>query len=185
MVEAALALFHERGINGTSVDAVLERSGTGKSQFSHYFKTKDGLVLSVLQYFNEQMESGAYSAVPAIRSWEDLEFWMRSFITWQKKVSFSLSCPIGTIGHDLNPDQEEIRSLVRKIFVWRRDFVARFFKQEQTAGRMSKKASPKELADFCYTIIQGGLWMGKIERSSRLFESSLKHALIYLNSLRK
>lgn len=185
MVEAALALFHEHGVNGTSVDAVLERSGTGKSQFTHYFKTKEGLVLAALEYFYEQMETGAYSSVPAIRTWSDLEFWLRSFITWQKKIAFTLSCPIGTIGHDLETGQEPIRALACKIFNWRRDFVARFFKQEQAAGRLKKSASPKELADFCYTIIQGGLWMGKIERSSRLFENSLKHALIYLKSLRK
>lgn len=184
MVEAALALFHEHGVNGTSVDAVLERSGTGKSQFSHYFKNKDGLVLAVLEYFYAQMDAGAYSAVPAIRTWNDLEFWLRSFIAWQKKTGFTLSCPIGTIGHDLDTKQEDIRAVASRIFKWRRDFVAQFFKQEQAAGRLIKTASPRELADFCYTIIQGGLWMGKIERSPRLFESSLKHTLAYLKSLR-
>lgn len=184
MVAAALALFHERGVNGTSVDDVLERSGTGKSQFSHYFRNKDGLVLAALEYFYAQMEAGVYSTVPAIRTWKDLEFWLRSFMAWQKKVAFTLSCPIGTIGHDLDTEQEDIRAVACKIFKWRRNFVAQFFKQEQAAGRMSKSASPKELADFCYTIIQGGLWMGRIERSPQLLQSSLKHALIYLKSLR-
>ena len=31
MVDAALDLFHVQGVNGTSVDQVLERSGTGKA----------------------------------------------------------------------------------------------------------------------------------------------------------
>ncbi len=185
MIEAALSLFHEQGVNGTSVDAVLKRSGTGKSQFSHYFKTKNGLVLAVLEYFQGQMEAGAYSTVPAIRTWEDLEFWLRSFISWQKKVHFTLSCPIGTIGHDLETAQEDIRNAARKIFTWRRDFVACFFKTEQDAGRMKKDASPKELADFCYTIIQGGLWMSKIERNSRPFENAMNITLAYLKSMRK
>jgi len=48
MIKAALALFHKRGVPATSVDAVLGRSKTGKSQFTHYFKNKDGLVLSTL-----------------------------------------------------------------------------------------------------------------------------------------
>src|SRR3954449_1649315 len=38
MIHAALDLFHRFGVNGTSVDQVLKKSKTGKSQFTHYFK---------------------------------------------------------------------------------------------------------------------------------------------------
>jgi AcrR family transcriptional regulator len=38
ILAVALDLFHENGINATSVDDILEASGTGKSQFYYYFK---------------------------------------------------------------------------------------------------------------------------------------------------
>lgn len=184
MIEAALALFHENGIHATSVDAVLERSDTGKSQFSHYFKTKEGLVHAVLEYFYGQMKAGVYSTVESIRSWDDLEYWLRSFIKWQETVEHTLSCPIGTIGHDLTREQEDLRREIRKIFNWRRQFIARFFEEEQARGAMKKDVSPAALADFCYTIIQGGLWMAKIERRRKPFENAVENALAYLHSLR-
>ncbi len=34
------------------IDQGLSKSGTGKSQFSHYFKTKDGLAHAVLQHLH-------------------------------------------------------------------------------------------------------------------------------------
>lgn len=184
MVEAAFALFHEKGVHATSIDAVLERSRTGKSQFSHYFKTKEGLVLAVLRDFSSQLKTGAYDPVKSIRSWEDLELWMRSFIEWQEKVACTLSCPIGTIGHDLSENQKKLRHEIREMFNWRRNFIARFFKEQRSQGAMRKDVTPEALADFCYTITQGGLWMAKIERTNKPFKNAVDNALTYLHSLR-
>src|SRR4051812_16270489 len=58
MMNSALDLFHRFGVNGTSVDQVLEKSRTGKSQFTHYFKTKEGMVSSVIQYLHEMIQTG-------------------------------------------------------------------------------------------------------------------------------
>ena len=184
MVEAALALFHERGVPATSVDAVLARSGTGKSQFSHYFGSKEGLVTATLEYFEQKMHQGAYSPFSSIESWAQLEQFMRGFSKWQKTVNYELSCPIGTISHDLDENQKELRRLAHQIFEWRRNYVAHFFKKEQAADRMKKEIKPKALADFCYTIIQGGLWMAKAERNAKPFENAVSIALTYLKSLR-
>ncbi len=184
MVEAAFALFHECGVHATSIDAVLERSHTGKSQFSHYFRNKEGLVLAVLRDFSEKLKTGIYDPVKSIESWKDLEIWMRSFITWQEKIECTLSCPIGTIGHDLSTDQKELRCEIREMFRRRRNFIASFFKTQQDKDLMRKNARPEALADFCYTITQGGLWMAKIERSNKPFKNAVNQALAYLHSLR-
>ncbi|HUE95440.1 MAG TPA: helix-turn-helix domain-containing protein, partial [Longimicrobiaceae bacterium] len=50
IVEAAARLMHVNGVAATSVDEVLAESGAGKSQFYHYFRTKDELVEGVLEY---------------------------------------------------------------------------------------------------------------------------------------
>lgn len=184
MIESALVLFHKKGVHATSVDAVLAHSHTGKSQFSHYFKNKDGLIYEVLQYFYEQMKNGTYSTVASIQTWKDLDFWLRSFIKWQQNVECELSCPIGTIGHDLTKKHTKLQAVIKNIFLWRREFIARFFREEQNVGRMRKEKSPEVLADFCYTIIQGGLWMAKIERNTQPFENAMDIALTYLKSLR-
>jgi TetR/AcrR family transcriptional repressor of nem operon len=46
---AAADLFHKQGVAATSPDEIIDASGTGKGQFYHYFKNKDGLVHEVLQ----------------------------------------------------------------------------------------------------------------------------------------
>jgi AcrR family transcriptional regulator len=42
---AAADLFHKQGVHATSPDEVIEASNTGKGQFYHYFKSKEGLYM--------------------------------------------------------------------------------------------------------------------------------------------
>lgn len=184
MVEAAFTLFHEKGIHATSVDEVLERSRTGKSQFSHYFKTKDGLVHAVLQYLDGLIRSGTVPATQPLQSWQDLEDWFRAFLKWQKTVNFALSCPVATIGSDLTEDQKLLRQKMQAVFDYRRDMLTLFFQQEQSRSTMRKDVRPAALADFCYTVVQGGLLMAKLERRNKPFKNAVDNALAYLRSLR-
>src|SRR4051812_17019537 len=86
MINSALDLFHRYGVNGTSVDQVLKKSNTGKSQFTHYFKTKEGMVSSVIQYLHEMIQSGQTPTGYEIKSWRDFENWFQQYIDFQESV---------------------------------------------------------------------------------------------------
>ena len=49
IIQVAAELFHKQGVRATSPDEIIEASGTGKGQFYHYFKSKEGLIQEVLQ----------------------------------------------------------------------------------------------------------------------------------------
>ena len=52
MIQTAFDLFHQQGVNATSVDEILEKSQTGKkSILSLLSKINPGLVHAVVQYF--------------------------------------------------------------------------------------------------------------------------------------
>jgi len=44
IVAVAAELMYERGVGATSVEDVLAASGTGKSQFYHYFSSREELL---------------------------------------------------------------------------------------------------------------------------------------------
>ena len=50
-------------------------------------------------------------------------------------------------------------------------------------GKLPPRTKPEELADFCYSIMQGGLIVSKVRRDVRPFEHSVKHALAYVRGL--
>ena len=55
IIRTAADLFHERGVGTTSPDDIIEASKTGKGQFYHYFKSKEGLVHEVLPFYGRQL----------------------------------------------------------------------------------------------------------------------------------
>lgn len=60
IVTAAWQLFYDKGYNGTTVDDIIEASGTSKGSFYYYFSSKDELLntLSViLDEFYEELDA--------------------------------------------------------------------------------------------------------------------------------
>lgn len=59
IVSAAWQLFYEKGYNGTTVDDIIELSGTSKGSFYYYFSTKDELLNTlslILDDYYEELE---------------------------------------------------------------------------------------------------------------------------------
>jgi AcrR family transcriptional regulator len=184
MVNAAIDLFHRNGVNGTSVDQILEKSGTGKSQFSHYFKTKEGLVGAALDQLYKMIIEGEAATNYEVKSWKDMDQWFRSHIDFQKSVSFERSCPIGTIGNDITSDQHHLRRGVIEFLRWSRTRLAQFFAERKSAGELPAKIKPEELADFCVAIMQGGMLLTKMTRDCEIYENAANQARAYIKSLR-
>lgn len=139
---------------------------------------------AVLQYFYELLRNNKLPGKHTIESWEDLENWFRFFIAFQQAIHCERSCPIGTIGNDLSHDQELLRQDVRLIFEWMRNSLSRFFNGLKAKEEIPTSVGPDALADFCFTIMQGGLLVSKVQRESAPFENAVTHALAYLKSLK-
>ena len=182
IIRAAADLFHKQGVAATSPDQVIAASGTGKSQFYHYFGSKEGLVHEVLQTWLEAVRRGTYPADPAIDSWRDLEQWFRAHVKWQKRFQMTRGCPLGTIGNEVTADDELVRQDLTLIFEVMRNKLAAFFIREKAAGRLEPGAREHELADFCLATVEGAMLMGRINRSSAVVEATIDEALIHLRS---
>jgi TetR/AcrR family transcriptional regulator, transcriptional repressor for nem operon len=176
----AADLFHKQGVRATSPDEIIEASRTGKGQFYHYFKSKDGLVHEVLQSYLEDIQAGNAPLRYEIASWRDLERWFLAQIDLQKSFQMTRGCPFGTIGNEVTENDELIRQDLSLIFELVKNKLAAFFIKEQAKGRLVKKANAEELADFCIATIQGAMLMGKIKRSSLTAESAAREALAHL-----
>jgi TetR/AcrR family transcriptional regulator, transcriptional repressor for nem operon len=182
IIRAAADLFHKQGARSTSPDQVIEASRTGKGQFYHYFKSKEGLVHEVLQTYLEEIKTQTSRVNYEIHSWKDLEKWFAAQVELQKNYEMTRGCPFGTLGNEVTENDELIRQDVSLIFEVVKNKLAAFFVKEKAKGRLAKKANEEELADFCIASMQGAMLMGKIKRSSQTVETSVQEALAHLKS---
>ncbi len=56
IINAAWDLFYEQGYDNTTVEEIIEKSGTSKGSFYHYFEGKDALLGSLSYIFDEEYQ---------------------------------------------------------------------------------------------------------------------------------
>lgn len=180
IIQVAADLFHKQGVRATSPDEIIEASATGKGQFYHYFKSKEGLVHEVLQTHLEAIRTGESSVNYEINSWQDLEKWFQTHIELQKRFNMTRGCPFGTVGNELTESDGLIRQDLALLFEVVKNKLAAFFVREKAKGRLAQDANEEHLAGFCIATIQGAMLMGKIERNSQPVQTAVREAMTHL-----
>ena len=74
IIEAAWKLFYRQGYDDTTVDEIIEESGTSRGSFYHYFDGKDALLSSLSYLFDEKYEQLMKTIDPDMDSFEKLMF---------------------------------------------------------------------------------------------------------------
>jgi AcrR family transcriptional regulator len=180
IIRVAADLFHKQGVRATSPDQIIEISGTGKGQFYHYFKSKEGLVHEVLQSHLDAIRNRTAPLNYEIDSWQDLEKWFRAQIQMQKSFKMNRGCPFGTIGNEITADDELVRQDLSLIFEVIRNKLASFFIKEKAKGRLLEEANEDSMADFCIAVIQGAMLLGRVRRNSQPADTTIQEALAHL-----
>ena len=91
IVEAAWELFYENGYEDTSVDEIVEKSGTSKGSFYHYFEGKDALLSSLSYLFDEKYEDLKVTLTPEMTSIQKLLYLNRElFFMIETRISLDL-----------------------------------------------------------------------------------------------
>ena len=81
IVSAAWKLFYEQGYEDTTIEDILELSGTSKGTFYHYFEGKDALLGTLSVLFDEKYESLLPGIPPEQNSLDTLAYLNRELFT--------------------------------------------------------------------------------------------------------
>ncbi len=91
IVSAAWKLFYEQGYDDTTIEEIIEESGTSKGSFYHYFEGKDALLSSLSYMFDEKYEELTEELTPEMHSFEKLMFLNRElFLMIENSISLDL-----------------------------------------------------------------------------------------------
>lgn len=74
IITAAWDLFYEQGYDNTTIEEIIDQSGTSKGSFYHYFEGKDALLGSLAYIFDEEYEKVQKELLPEMDSFEKLLF---------------------------------------------------------------------------------------------------------------
>ena len=74
IIEAAWKLFYRQGYDDTTVEEIIEESGTSRGSFYHYFEGKDALLSSLSYLFDEKYEQLMETMDPNMDSFQKLMY---------------------------------------------------------------------------------------------------------------
>ena len=91
IIQAAWQLFYRQGYDDTTVEEIIEASGTSRGSFYHYFEGKDALLSSVSYLFDEKYEELLGSMDPEMDAFEKLMYLNRElFAMIENSISLDL-----------------------------------------------------------------------------------------------
>ncbi len=182
ILQAAATLFHERGVHATSVDAVLEASGAGKSQLYHYFPSKTALVREVLAYQLERVIQGHLPLLERLDSWEGIETWFAAVVDWHTRREFLGGCPIGSLAAEMADYDDGLDGALARAFGRWESYLADGLVAMRERGELRPDADPVELAEAALAMVQGGILLARTKKEARPLLHAMDGALCYLRA---
>jgi TetR/AcrR family transcriptional repressor of nem operon len=172
MIEHAARLMQERGIAATSVEDVLNASGTGKSQMYHYFGGKQGLTVAVLTFQFERVMSGE----PSLRdpACDDLDRW-RDEVLRAHRASTGGTCPLGVFSGQVG--DPELREVLAGLFDRWREAIAGLVRRARDAGRVPESTDPTGASLALLSAVQGGTLLAYLSGDDTPLAEALDRAL--------
>lgn len=93
IVAEATSLVRERGVAGTSLDAVMNASGTSRSQLYHYFADKDALISEVIKTQLGRVIAAQEPRLSEVTSWSGLLRWCEHLVAMTRTTQGIGGCP--------------------------------------------------------------------------------------------
>jgi TetR/AcrR family transcriptional repressor of nem operon len=177
IIRAAANLMHAAGVAGTTMDQVVEASGTSKSQLYHYFADKEALVAAVIKVQVARVLEFQEPYLERLASVADLRRWRDSVVWFVEEARGVNGCAVGSLSCELADRSEPARILIQAAFRAWESYLTAGLRRMQDRGELDARVDPGELAVGLMAAYQGGYLLSQAARSSRPMAMALDVAL--------
>ena len=180
IVAAAAELMYERGVTATSVEDVLRKSGAGKSQFYHYFSSREELVAEVLRHqlalvLEEQKHFH-------LDTWDGIREWFQAMVSAQQARRRFLGCPLGSLAGEVLQQGDLLRETAADAFACWQQTLVEGLAGLQAAGLLRGDADLEAVAESTIATLQGGYLLSSATREITALRRATDASLRLLQS---
>jgi len=184
IISAASHAFSERGVTASSNDNILAVAGASHSQLYHYFTDRDDLVAAVIADRVEQVLSHQKSLLADLDSIEGLRLWRDAIVALQEDRECRHGCPIGSLVGELSDRDPRSRQAFAAAFERWHEAIRHGLERMCELGEISTAADPDSLALAFLAVLEGGLLLTQITRSTSRLEQGLDSMIDLIASYR-
>jgi AcrR family transcriptional regulator len=179
IIKAADHAFYQKGYNLTSFSDIATESNVPRGNLNYYFKTKNEVLVAVIQYRITEMQE-------MLLSWENeyktpllrLQRYAQ-IVSNVKNEVIHYGCPMGTLNSELGKAQLELQEIAKEQFLVFEQWIRKQFQE------MNCSENATELTMRLMVWTQGVATMAYIHHDSRLIQREVKSIISWLESLTK
>ena len=183
LILAARDLFWSQGYEATSLAEIVNKAGVNPGSLYYFFKTKEDLLLSVLDWYLENLYPQLIEPILAQVS-DPIERVFALLAGYRKALiatGCSYGCPIGNLALELGDSLPRAREKLARNFEGWRQWVGRFL--DEAGPRLPQDLDRQEVAMFVLTVMEGGVMQARTHRSPEPFDAGVRQLRTYFDLL--
>jgi TetR/AcrR family transcriptional repressor of nem operon len=180
LIEAARHLFWERGFEATSLSDILQRSDTKSGSFYYFFKSKQAILVAVLQLYLQRFEEEVVAPIfqatsdPLQRIFGILDGYRRRL----KASNCTYGCPIGRLALEIDPSNREVFALIEANFAQWAQVICKCL--DDAVEARSRKFDHTALSRFVLIVMEGAVMQARVYGDISHFDSAVAQLCDYL-----
>lgn len=183
LVEAARQLFLVKGYEATGIAEILREAGVNSGSLYYFFKTKEELLLAVLELYVEMLHPVVMDPVfahvgdPIERVFAVLQGYRQMLII----TSCRQGCPIGNLALEMSEKSEAAREKIALNFRnWRKAIEGCL---RDAAARFPPGTDFESMSVFILTVMEGAVMQARAHRSLEPFDASVNALREYVDRM--
>lgn len=189
ILDAAEQLFLEFGYGGTTVEAILDRTGTTKGAFFHHFASKQALARALIERYAElDTVTLETNVARAERLSRDPLQQVLILIGLYEEAMTGLTepfpgCLYASYCYQAGLFEGDVLGIVRESMIGWREVVGTKLRAAMAASPPRLEADPDELADAGLAVMEGAFILSKTIEEPHIVARQLRHYRNYLELL--
>lgn len=186
IIKESLKLFSLKGFLSTSIQDILEASGTSKGGFYNHFSSKEHLFLAVLEEARKTWQENNLLGLDRIENpIEKVKQLLINYRDLYLKDTEKLpgGCIFVTLSVELDDQLPHLSEKINTGFTGLKKMINGYLDQGKISGLIKSNVDTRALTEMIFSVILGAAVMYGLDKRASSSDSSIEEVLRYLDSL--
>ncbi|HVV47250.1 MAG TPA: TetR/AcrR family transcriptional regulator [Bryobacteraceae bacterium] len=179
IVEAAAAIFNQRGYEGSTLSALMEATGLEKGGIYRHFSGKEELAAEAFDYMWQTARDVRLAGLNGLTGVAWLKTYISNFVNHRSPVAGG--CPILNTAIDADDGNPMLRMKVTKALKSWRCRIRTVIENGMESGEIRSGVDARAAATLIVATLEGALMMSRIERTYEPLREVQRHLNSYIN----